>query len=152
MANITQAQFLSTLPDVTIPHLPPPLRGITVRQPWRWLIQFHYGEASLHYEVSKVPRLDGWELGFHCEAKDKHLNRYLLNGFRQHLFEIKDTVGSSVEAEMWDRGWTKIYEIYPFVAMTSDHQKDVGWRVAQLISCIQPIFAELRSDVQKIHR
>jgi hypothetical protein len=86
------------------------LQGIKVKQPWRWLIQFHYGEPWLHYEVSRPRNHAGLELGFHCESRDKDLNRFLLLGFRHHLFEIKDTLGESIEAEMWDRGWTKIYE------------------------------------------
>lgn len=152
MATLTQNQFLATLPQRTLPHLPAVLQGVQVRQPWRWLVQFHFGEPRLHYEVSKVSRLDGWEIGLHCEARDKKLNRYLLNGFRQHLFEIKDTLGPSIEAEMWDKGWSKIYEVYPNAPLTLAYQEAVGKRVAQIITCLQPIYAELRGDVRRIHR
>ena len=37
--------FLQTLPEAMISQLPEPLQGIKVRQPWRWIVQFHYGEA-----------------------------------------------------------------------------------------------------------
>ena len=110
---LSQQKFLKTLPDVLIAQLPPSLRGIKVRQPWRWLIQFHYGEPWLHYEVSQPRNLPGFELGFHCEARDKDLNRLLLNGFRRNLFEIKATLGEGVEAKMWDRSWTKYMKCTP---------------------------------------
>ncbi|MCI0395322.1 MAG: hypothetical protein L0332_04810 [Chloroflexi bacterium] len=144
--------FLQTLPEVIIPRLPAHLQGIKVRQPWRWLVQFHYGEPNLHYEVVRADGRPGIELGFHCEAKDHDLNRFLLDGFRRHLFEIKDVLGPSIEAEMWDRGWTKIYEVYPEGELTAGYQAQVGGRLVEIITCLHPIFVELRGQVARIYR
>ena len=144
MTKLSHTQFLTTLPELVIPCLPEPLRGIKVHQPWRWLIQFHFGETRLHYELSRVARRDAWEIGFHFESGDKQLNRFLLIGFRQHLFEIKDTLGESFEAEMWDKGWTKIYEVIPAAGYTSAHQAQLGQRMAEVITCLHPIFVDLR--------
>ena len=112
----------------------------------------HYAEPRLHYEVSRPQSRKGLELGFHCEARDKDLNRYLLLGFRRHLFEIKAELGESVEAEMWDRGWTKIYEVWPEAELTPEYQAEVGGRLAQFIICLHPIVVQLRNDVARIHR
>ncbi len=152
MPLLSNAQFLRTLPDEVLPGLPEELRGIQVRQPFRWLIQFHYGEPRLHYEIARAQRRDGWELGFHCEARDKNLNRYLLDGFRRHLFEIKDALGSGIEAEMWDRGWTKIYEVVPSEALTPAYQKQLGGRLAEIITVLHPIYIPLRNAVAEIYR
>lgn len=150
MKTMSQQKFLQTLPDVMIPQLPPKLQSIQVRQPWRWLIQFHFGEARLHYEFSRVARRDAWEIGFHFESGDKQLNRFLLMGFRRHLFEIKDTLGESFEAEMWDKGWTKIYELVPVEPFTTVHQAKVGQRLAEVISCLHPIFVDLRDQAARM--
>lgn len=152
MSALSRNKFLQTLPQVVLPRLPEPLQGIQSRQPWRWLIQFHYGEPRLHYEVSKAVKRGGWELGFHCEARDKHLNQVLLNGFRRHLIEIKDILGESMEAEMWDRGWTKIYEVYPEAELTTDYQHEIGRRLAEIITCLHPIYVELRGAVARVYR
>lgn len=153
MTQLSRNKFLQTLPQAVKPHLPAHLQAtVQVRQPWRWLVQFHFGEPRLHYEVSQVSGRGGWELGFHCEAGDKQLNRYLLNGFRRHLFEIKDTLGEQVEAEMWDRGWTKIYEVVADEPLTAVYQTTIARRLAAFISCIHPIYAALRSEVRAIHR
>jgi hypothetical protein len=144
--------FLKTLPQHVLPHLPGSLQGIQSRQPWRWLVQFHYGEPWLHYEVSRPRGVEGLELGFHCESRDKELNRYLLLGFRRHLFEIKSELGESIEAEMWDRGWTKIYEVLPSAELTEEYQEEVGRRLAEIIICLHPIYVQLRNDVARIHR
>lgn len=153
MSQLSRNKFLQTLPECVIPHLPEALQTtVQTRQPWRWLVQFHFGELRLHYEVSKAARRDGWELGFHCEARDKNLNRFLLDGFRRHLFEIKDTLGESIEAEMWDRGWTKVYEVVSEEPLTGIYQARVGKRLAEIITCIHPIYADLRGRVRAIHR
>ncbi len=152
MTTLSRTKFLQTLPDVVVPALPKALQGIKTKQPWSWLVQFHYGEQRLHYEVSRVRGGRGWELGFHCEARDKTLNRFLLQGFRRHLFEIKDTLGESIEAEMWDRGWTKIYEVFPEEELTVAYQQRVGQRLALIITCLHPIYVDLRNDVARVHR
>ncbi len=152
MQTMSNAKFLRTLPDQVRPHLPPALQNIQVKQPFSWLIQFHYGESRLHYEVSRVRRQGGWELGFHCEAGDKRLNRYLLEGFRRHLFEIKDVLGESIEAEMWDRGWSKIYEVVPSENLTPAFQQKIGRRMAEIIICLHPIYVELRNSVAQVYR
>ena len=152
MASLSRNKFLKTLPDVMVSQLPLELQGIKSRQPWGWLVQFHYGEPRLHYEVSKVARVGGWELGFHCEARDKNLNRVLLDGFRRHLFEIKDVLGTSIEAEMWDRGWTKIYEVIPEEDFTTAYQERLGHRLAKIITCLHPIYVELRNNAATVYR
>jgi len=152
MSTLSHKKFIQTFPDAVVPHLPPRLQHVQVRQPWRWLVQFHFGEPRLHYELSRVSKQDGWELGLHCEARDKQLNRYLLQGFRRHLFEIKDMLGERIEAEMWDKGWTKIYEVVPGDTLTPAYQKQLGRRMAALITCLHPIFVELRQDVARLHR
>jgi hypothetical protein len=150
--SLSYQKFLKTLPTEVIPLLPAPLQGIKVRQPWRWLVQFHYGEPRLHYEVSRAQGQTGLELGFHCEARDRDLNRYMLNGFRHNLFEIKDSLGERFEAEMWDKGWTKIYEVYPEGDLSEDYRAEVGARLSEIIVCLHPIYVELRGQVARIYR
>ena len=148
MSQLSYREFLKSLPDALLPQLPPSLQDITPRQPFRWIVQFHYGDPTLHYEVSRAARQEGWELGFHCESRDKQLNRVLLNGFRRHLVEIKDTLGDGIEAEMWDRGWTKVYEVFPAETLDVAYQQRVAGRLAAIIGCLQPIFVELRHGVR----
>lgn len=156
MTAISQKTFFDTLPDALRPSLPVALQGFQVRRPWG-LLQIHFGEPALHYEVSYVGQrlgrlITGWEIGFHCEARDHHLNRLLLDGFSHHLFEIKATLGEHVEAEMWDRGWTKIYEVYPGAPLTQAYRADVAARLAEFMACIHPIFVGLRRSAAEIYR
>lgn len=150
MTTLSRTKFLKTLPELVVAQLPKPLQGIKVRQPYHWLIQFHYGEPRLHYEVSSAKYRPGWELGFHCESGDRNLNRFLLSGFRRHLFEIKELLGPTIEAEMWDKGWTKIYEVYPEGDLSETYQAALAARLAEIIACLHPFYVELRNDAAKI--
>lgn len=152
MSSLSQKKFIQTMPEHVLAHLPVALQKIQTRQPWQWLLQFHYGEPRLHYEMSRAYRHNGWELGFHCEANDKHLNMLLLRGFRRHLFEIKDVLGEQMEAEMWDKGWTKIYEVVAERPLTTDYQAELGHRMAQIITHLHPIYVEIRNSVAQLHR
>lgn len=145
-------EFIRTMPSAVLPHIPDHLSGIQPHQPFRWIIQFHFGERRLHYEIGRVAYSKDLELAYHFESKDKDLNRYLLKGFRRHLFEIRDTLGPQIQAEMWDRGWTKVYERVPEAPYSADYQQELGKRMAEIITCLQPIFAELRNDVSQIYR
>ena len=154
---MSQSAFLGSLPDVLRPLLPEHLRKFQVRRPWGGLLQLHFGEPSLHYEVFHVggrpgQLVQGWELGFHWEARDHRLNRFLLDGFRRNLFEIKSELGETIEAEMWDKGWTKIYEVFPDAPLSTDYQQAVAERLADIMTCLQPIFADLRGRVAQVYR
>ena len=107
--------------------------------------------ARFPRSASSLPR-PGWKAGFHCETRDRRPNRFLQAGIRRNLFEIEAELGENVEAEMWDRGWTKIYEILPEAELTPEYQAEVGGRLAQFIVCLHPIYVQLRSDVARIHR
>ena len=143
MDTLSRNKFFLTFPDVMISYLPPHLQPVQVIK-WRWLIKFHFGEPRLHYELSRAARGDGWEIGLHFEARDRQLNQYLLQGFRRHLFEIKDCLGDSIEAEMWDKGWAKVYEVYPNAPLTTAYQVALGRRFAQVITCLHPFLVDLR--------
>ena len=152
MSTLSSTQFLRTLPGMVFPNLPEDLSSIQVRQPYRWLVQFHYGEPWLHYEAARASGRKGWELGFHCESRDKRLNRYLLDGFRRNLFEIKDALGDGFEAEIWDRGWTKIYEVVPEEKLTTQFQTQLGKRMSEIIVVLHPVYVQLRNTVSEIYR
>ena len=156
MSTLSAKAFLKSLPDSLRPHLPAKLQNFQTLAEWG-LLKIHYGERALHYEVGSVGSrpgrsITGWELGFHCESKDRNLNLLLLDGFQRNLFEIKAVLGESIEAEMWDRGWTKIYEVYPEGPLTAEYRDAVAARLAAIIACIHPVFVDLRRSVAQFYR
>ncbi len=138
---------MRALPEAVRPYLPPELRDFQW-QARTWLVQFYYSDPRLHYEVWWLGEQRGkrLELGLHFESRDPTLNQRLLERFLAHLFEIKAELGPQVEAEMWDRGWTKVYEVYPFAGFDRETLDAVAARLARVMTVLQPILeAEMSS-------
>lgn len=115
----------------------------------RWFFQIYFGkERRIHYEVSRPYAKQGrmLEIGLHLESRTKSFNQRLLEGFQRYLLEIRDKLDSPVMAEIWDRGWTKVYEAYPSEALTKEDQAFAAKRLACFVSTLQPIYKHLRKD------
>jgi hypothetical protein len=130
---------MRALPEAVRPRLPRRLRDFKTAGR-SWLVQFFYDDARLHYEVWNLgPRRGRLEIGLHFESRERELNVHLLEGMLAHLFEIKAELGSSFEAEPWDKGWTKIYEAIPLEPFSDEYLGRVAARTAQVVSVLEPI-------------
>ena len=112
---------------------------------WPWGVQFYFDDPRYHYEISRVPpRLgDRLELGLHFESKNPADNRWLLAGFDARLVEIKASLGDSVVAEPWDRGWTKVYETEPLEAYDDGYLRKIAERMAVIVRLLHPVYQAL---------
>ena len=134
------SEFFGALPAATRTRLPERLQGFHASRR-SWLVQLYYDHPLLHYEVWNLGERSGrLEIGLHFESRDRAENERLLRGFQSHLFEIKAELGESVEAEAWDKGWTKAYEVIPLEPFTQNYLDRVAARLAQMIVVMQPIF------------
>jgi hypothetical protein len=111
-----------------------------------WLVQLYYAEPLVHYEVVTLGiKRRELEIGLHFESRNSATNEQLLASFARHLFEIKAELGDSFEAEMWDKGWTKVYETIPMETFDEAYVDRVAARLAQVIVVMQPILEEIMS-------
>ncbi|MBP7690139.1 MAG: hypothetical protein KA765_19640 [Thermoflexales bacterium] len=140
------AEFMRALSNAVRAQLPKNLQPFKVNLR-SWLVQFYYAQAQLHYEVVTHGERRGiLEIGLHFESRNPDENARLLNGFMQHLFEIKAELGDHVEAEMWDKGWTKVYETIPLETLNDDYLNRVAERLARMMSVLQPILEKVARD------
>ena len=130
----------------------PPATRVKLPQQWQnfkthvrpWLVQLSYADPLLHYEVVTLGERRGvLEIGLHFESRNPAVNARLLDGFMRHLFEIKTELGESIEAERWDKGWTKVYETIPLETFDEAYVDRVAGRLAQVIVVLQPILDHL---------
>jgi hypothetical protein len=138
-------ELMRDIPPATHAKLPAELQDFKVARR-SWLVQLYYADPHVHYEVVTLGVKRGQlEIGLHFESRNAAANEQLLEGFMRHLFEIKAELGDGIEAEMWDRGWTKVYETIPMETFDAAYVDRVAARLAQLIMAMQPILAELTS-------
>ena len=143
MAALTSHKFMAALPAATHAALPPGYRKL--RSTYRgWLCQLYPRVPHLHYEVWNMGEQRGKvELGLHFESRDHAENARLLAGFSRHMVEVKATLGPQWEAEPWDRGWTKVYEVLPWQGWSTTLLADTAQRLARAITVLQPIWDEV---------
>lgn len=144
MPRLTSAQFMLALPTAVRERLPAPLQ--TFKSATRgWLCQLYYRDPQLHYEVWNLGERRGLlEIGLHFESRNRETNVALLNGFRQHMIEVKATLGTQWEAEPWDKGWTKVYETIPAEPFSADLLDRVSDRLARTMTVLTPIWDEVQ--------
>ena len=140
---------MRALPTATRPKLPKKLQAFKVYlRPW--LVQFSYTDPLLHYEVvTHGERRGVLEIGLHFESRTSQVNAELLAGFMRHLFEIKIELGEQIEAEVWDKGWTKVYETIDLDSFDQAYLDHVAGRLAKMMTVLQPIFEKVTKDQKK---
>lgn len=112
-----------------------------------WYSQIYFGsDKNIHYEVSRTWNKTGrqLEIGLHLESRDKALNLRLLNQLDGYLLQIRDELQTEVLADVWDRGWTKIYELHPDQELSEAWLEYTAERLAKFIGVVQPIFERLK--------
>jgi len=148
---IKVSQFVKQVPEVARALLPPPLQGFRVAL-MPWLSQSWYGDKYLHYELVKLPPRMGenrFELGLHFESKNRALNSALLLGFEGYLCEIRDELGENWHAELWDRGWTKVYTTIDYTVLDEAMLEQVAAQMAKTIRTLEPLFHYVYYSAQK---
>lgn len=109
----------------------------------KWMCQVYYGnEKRIHYEVSRVWNRLGQtvEVGLHFESRDSTLNHAYLHALDHRLIEIQATLEAEIRAEVWDKGWTKIYRLLPDQPLTSDFAHQTTETLAQFMMVLEPIY------------
>ncbi len=130
--------------------------GATVRAPkrfgpyratrWSWIGKLWTGNADLHYEVWRRPRLGTLELGLHFEA-DELTNARLLAAFRAREAEVREALGDAPLLEAWDKGWARVYETAPLDEQPAEAER-AAKRLAAYVAALEPILRdELPADV-----
>lgn len=136
---------MAAVPETVLAYLPggPPLRRGRL---WSFGVQLYDDEPRFHYEVARVPvRLgDRLELGLHFESKSPNENRRLLDGFAARMIGIKAELGVGVEAELWDRGWTKVYETLALETYSASYLQVVARRLAKMVTVLHPVYLAIR--------
>jgi hypothetical protein len=136
-------ELMRAIPPATQVKLPQALQDFKVARR-SWLVQFYYSDPQIHYEVVTLGIKRGeLEIGLHFESRDAAVNERLLTGMSRYLIEIKAELGEGFEAEMWDRGWTKVYETFPMETFNAAYVDRVAARLAQIMTVLHPILEEV---------
>ena len=131
-----QREFLLAIPD----RVRPLLDDADFQWVQRWsLLKLWYGEnPKIHFEVWFHRRIERVEIGLHFEA-DAATNDRLCAHFEDNLFVAKAEISERVEAESWDKGWARVYEMLPLGPLDDAFLDRVARRLARFVVALQPL-------------
>jgi hypothetical protein len=145
---LKHTDFMKSIAGQIGKHLAPPLDRFHLGET-RWFCQVYFGrDRRIHYEVSRPWSRSGrqLEIGLHFESRDKARNRALVAAFDRCLMEIQIALEREVKAEIWDKGWAKVYEIHPDTDLTESLAAQTTRRLAEFIAVLQPIYQSIERD------
>jgi hypothetical protein len=110
--ELSTAEFLRGMLDAARAHLPADLQGLQARQ-FGSLVKLFDQDPGIHFELWLHHGRGRVELGLHFETRDPVRNQRLLEDMTDELPFLKHVLGESIEAEPWDKGWTRVYLTKP---------------------------------------
>ncbi len=109
-----------------------------MRQQWS-LAKLWYDDPALHFEVWLHRARARVEVGLHFETRDAARNRRMLDAIAEELLFIKAALSDGVEAEPWDKGWTRVYHTLPLEPLLPDFQARLAEHFALFVETLEPL-------------
>ena len=136
--ELSTADFLQGVLEATRAALPIELHSLQARQQWA-LVKFFADDPAIHFELWLHRARARVELGLHFETRDAGRNQRLLAYIADELPFLKAALGDSLEAEPWDKGWTRVYLTRPLARLVPEEQARLATSFAELIQTLEPI-------------
>jgi hypothetical protein len=136
---MTTAEFLRGVLERARAQLPTDLRGLQAQQVGS-LIKLHDGEQpAIHFELWVHHNRSRVELGLHFETRSADRNGCLLEFVSEELMFLKAALGNGLEAEPWDKGWTRLYVTRPIERLGAAEQVELAATFAEFIVTLEPL-------------
>jgi hypothetical protein len=139
--ELAAADFLRGVLEATRAGLPTELQGLASRQQGA-LIKLFAEDPAVHFELWLHRARGRVELGLHFETRDAGRNQRLLEYVAGELPLLKEALGDGIEAEPWDKGWTRVYLTQPLARLGPEEQGRLATAFARLIETLEPIRRE----------
>ena len=133
-------EFLRALLSSVRDDLPTPYRDARI-EIQAAIGKLWYGNRDIHYECNIRARLGTIEIGLHFEA-DPLTNARLLGAFRSREKHVRKRLGSAVRLEVWDRGWSRIWEPHEATALDEQLRDRLAKRLSRYVEVLEPILRE----------
>ncbi|HEY7294104.1 MAG TPA: hypothetical protein VH916_03640 [Dehalococcoidia bacterium] len=111
---------------------PPELRPWHARQRHA-MLQIHYGNPRVHYELWLQARGGRVELGLHFEDELERNQRWCAL-FADRVLELLEALGPSVELEEWTASWARLHLTVPLRTLDDAFVAELAERFGRLIA------------------
>ena len=139
--ELTNRVFLAGMLEQARELLPAELRAFHSRAQGS-LVKAFYDEPAIHYEAWLHRRTGRVEIGLHFETREPARNERLLDACAEDLPFLKLALSDRLEAEHWDRGWTRLYLTVLFEPLLPPFQAELAELYARTIELLEPLRVE----------
>lgn len=106
------------------------------------MLQMHYGNPRIHFEVWLVRKTGRIEIGLHCED-ERARNEQAATALAARAHELRDGGGEELELEQWTASWTRLHLTLPLGPLTDQLCDQTAGRLARLITVTLPVLGSL---------
>ena len=106
------------------------------------LVKLFADDPQIHFELWLHRGRERAELGLHFETRDPQRNQRLLEYIAADLPFLKTVLGNGLEAEPWDKGWTRVYLTRPLTRLDAAAQAELPIAFGDLVETLEPFRRE----------
>jgi len=133
-------EFLFYCEDVALAGLPAGVPRPERRVMWT-ILQMHYGDPNVHFELQPHVGRGIVELGLHFEGPVA-LNDAWAALVASRAAELMAALGPDWELEEWTASWRRLHRTWRFERLTSEMGREVGEVFCSALQVLQPLVAE----------
>lgn len=133
-------QFLFHCEDLALGALPagfpPPERKVM----WT-ILQLHYGDPRVHFELQPQVARGVVELGLHFEGPVEFNDRWAAL-VAERAAELMAALGEGWELEEWTASWRRLHRAWSFTALTPELAREVAGQLTLALQALKPLIDE----------
>lgn len=137
-------EFLFYTEDLALADLPGDFPRPERRVMWT-VLQLHYGNPEVHFELQPQVARGQVELGLHFEGPAEFNDAWAL-GLAERADELMAALGDGWELEEWTVSWRRLHRVFPFEALTTVLGREVAAEFSKLLLTLQPYAAACQRE------
>ncbi len=134
-------EFLFYCEDQAMARLPAGFPQPERRVMWT-ILQLHYGEPNVHFELQPQVSRGIVELGLHFEGPVE-ANEAAALVLAERIADVLPALGEGWELEEWTASWRRLHRTFPFERLDGALAREVAEAFARLLVTIEPLMDEL---------
>ncbi len=140
-AVIKATEFIFVCEELALREAPAHLRPSQRKVMWT-ILQLHYGDPHVHYELQPQPARQSIELGLHFEgAAELNESRAMLLARDGHA--LASALGPEWELEEWTGSWRRLHRTWKTDALTQAIAEDVASELRKLVTATGQLVQEM---------
>lgn len=133
-------EFAGYCEEVALRELPEGFPRLERKVMWT-ILQLHFGDPHVHFELQPMPSRGIIELGLHFEGPPE-ANEAWAARVSERAPEIMAGLGPSWELEEWTASWRRLHRTFPMQELTETLGNEVAAELRRLLMLLQPIVCQ----------